>query len=93
MPVSFYDEPLNTPGGLSTKLSQDSYQIHNMITGILAVIFLNLSTVAVSLFLAFYSSWQLSLSVLALSPLLVFTTAINVALLRKITKKAEKHQK
>lgn len=88
MPVSYYDKPENTPGGISTKLSQDSYQIHNMITGIVAVLCLNFSTVSLSLFLAFYYSWKLTLIVLALSPLLVITGAINVSVLKNISKKA-----
>lgn len=88
MPIKFYDSPNNTPGGLSTKLSQDSYQIHNMITGVVAVICLNVATVSLSLFFAFYHSWRLTLIVLGLSPLLVITGAINMAVLKNISKKA-----
>lgn len=93
MPIKFYDSPDNTPGGLSAKLSQDSYQIHNMITGTIAVICLNFATVSLSLFLAFYHSWLLTLIVLGLSPLLVVTGAVNMALLKNLTKKAEQHEK
>lgn len=88
LPVSYYDKSDNTPGGISTKLSQDSYQINNMITGVLGVVCLNIATVSTSLIFAFYYSWKLTLIVLALSPLLVITGAINMAVLKGMTAKS-----
>jgi len=93
LPVSFYDKPGNTPGGISTKLSTDSYQINNMITGVMAVMCLNISTVATSLVFAFYYFWQLTLVVLALTPLMVVTGAINMAVMKGMTAKSEKFEK
>lgn len=60
-----------------------------MITGVVAVICLNFSTVSLSLILAFYHSWLLTLIVLGISPLLVLSGAINMAVLKKMSKKAE----
>lgn len=88
LPASFYDKPSNTPGGISTKLSTDSYQINNMITGVLAVMCLNISTVAVSLFFAFYYFWQLTLVVMALTPLMVITGAINMQVMKGMSQKS-----
>ncbi len=62
-----------------------------MVTGVLSVICLNLSTVTLSLSLAMYHSWKLTLIVLALSPLLAVTGAINMSVLKGISQKAEKH--
>lgn len=93
LPISYFDKKENTPGAISTKLSQNTYQLHNIITGTLAVIFLNLSTVSVSLFLAFYYSWKLTLIVMGLAPLLVVTSAINMTILKGLTQKSEKFEK
>ena len=64
-----------------------------MITCVTAVVCLNFSTVSLSLFLAFYHSWLLTLIVLGISPLLVVSGAINMAVLKKMSKKAEEHEK
>lgn len=93
LPLSFYDKPENTPGGISTKISQDSYQINNMITGVLGAVFLNIATISTSLIFAFYYSWKLTLIVLGLSPLLVITGAINMQILKGMTSKSEKFEK
>ena len=59
-----------------------------MITGTLAVICLNLSTVSVSLIIAFYYSWKLTLITIGLAPLLVITSSINMALVKSLTAKS-----
>jgi ATP-binding cassette subfamily B (MDR/TAP) protein 11 len=85
MPISFYDKSDNTAGGISAKISQDSYQINNMITGVMGVVCLNISTVTTSLIFAFYYSWKLTLIVLALSPLLAVSGAINMAIMKSMS--------
>jgi ABC-type bacteriocin/lantibiotic exporter with double-glycine peptidase domain len=82
LPISYYDKPDNTPGGISTKLSQDTYQINNMITGTIGVICLNISTISLSLIFAFYYSWKLTLIVLALTPLIAISGAINMKVIK-----------
>jgi ABC-type bacteriocin/lantibiotic exporter with double-glycine peptidase domain len=64
-----------------------------MITGVLQVICLNVSTVSASLFIAFYYSWKLTLIVIGLSPLLVISGSINMALMKKLTSKSEEGEK
>ncbi len=93
LPIPYYDKSENTPGGISTKLSQDSYQINNMITGVLSVICLNVATISISMFFAFYYSWKLTLIVLALSPLLVASGAINMKVVKGMSEKSEKYEK
>ena len=93
LPVPFFDSPENTPGALSTKLSQNTYDIHNMVSGLLAVGCLNISTVTVSMIIAFTHSWKLTLVTCGLAPLLVITSAINMALLKNLTQKSEKFEK
>lgn len=90
MPVSFYDKATNTPGGISTRLSKDSYQINNMITGVLGVMCQNISTVGVSLALAMSYSWQLTLVVLGISPLIALSGSIHMKVIKKSHEKCEK---
>jgi ATP-binding cassette subfamily B (MDR/TAP) protein 11 len=89
IPVSFYDKKENTPGAISTRLATDAYTLNNMISGVLAVVCLNLSTISLSLGIAFYYSWQLTLIVLGISPLIAISGAVNMALLKKLTQKTE----
>ena len=93
LPVPYFDKAENTPGAISTKLSQNTYDINNMITGVLAVVCLNFSTIFTSLFLAFYNSWQLTLIVMVLTPLLVITSAINMSMVKNLTQKSSKYEK
>jgi ABC-type bacteriocin/lantibiotic exporter with double-glycine peptidase domain len=60
-----------------------------MVSGFLAVICLNLTTIALSLGIAFYYSWLLTLIVIGISPLIAISGVINMALLKKITVKTE----
>ena len=61
-----------------------------MITGVVAVICLNISTICISLAIALYYSWQLTLIVLALAPLMVVTGSINMKVLKSMSEKSEK---
>lgn len=93
LPVSFYDKKENTPGGVATKLASDAYQLNNMISGVCAVMCMNFSTVTISLIFAFTHSWQLTLIVLGLSPLIMVAGAVNMAVLKKLTSKTEETEK
>lgn len=87
LPVAFYDKKENTPGAISTKLTTDAYQLNNMISGVCAVMFMNLSTVSISLYFAFSNSWQLTLVVLGMSPLIMISGLLNMKMLKGLTSK------
>jgi ATP-binding cassette subfamily B (MDR/TAP) protein 11 len=53
-----------------------------MITGTIGVICLNISTISLSLIFAFYYSWKLTLIVLALTPLIAISGAINMKVIK-----------
>ncbi len=93
VPVSYYDKKENTPGGIATKLALDAYQLNNMISGVCAVMCMNFSTVTISLIFAFTNSWQLTLIVLGLSPLIMVAGAVNMAVIKKMTSKTEETEK
>ena len=93
LPVSFYDEPTNTAGGINGKLATDAYQIRNMVSAIIGVMCLNVSTVGSSLAFGFYYSWKVTLISLALSPLIVVVGAINMKVMMKFTTKSQETEK
>ena len=64
-----------------------------MISGVFAVMCMNISTVSISLFFAFYHSWLLTLIVLGLCPLIMISGAINMKLLKRLTSKTEETEK
>lgn len=85
LPVSFYDKPTNTAGGINSKLATDAYQIRNMVSGVLGVMCLNIATVAASLTFGLYYSWKVTLISLALSPLIVVVGSINMKVAMRFT--------
>lgn len=88
-PASFFDRPQNAPGAISTKLSQNSYHLHNALTGILSVLCLNISTILLSIFFAFYFCWKLAFIAIIFSPILTARGAIAVAFLKRINKDSD----
>lgn len=92
-PAAYFDKSTNTPGAISTKLATNTTHINTMVTGVLAVICLNLSTVVTSLLIAFYYSWKLTLIVLGLSPLLMIAGAVNMAIIKRMTSQSEESEK
>jgi ATP-binding cassette subfamily B (MDR/TAP) protein 1 len=87
--VSYYDDPDHNPGAVTTKLAQDAYLIHNMTTGVIGVIVLNISTITTGLIIAFYYHWILALIVIGLSPFLAISGSINVKRLKQLATQAD----
>ena len=93
LPVSFYDKPTNTAGGINSKLATDAYQIRNMVSGVLGVTCLNLATVGASISFGMYYSWKVTLISLALSPLIAIVGSINMKVIMKFTTKSQDTEK
>jgi ABC-type multidrug transport system fused ATPase/permease subunit len=89
LPVSFYDKPENTAGGINTKLATDAYQIRNMVSGVLGVMCLNLATIGASLGIGFYYSWIVTLIALGLSPLIAIVGGINMKIMIRFSTKSQ----
>jgi ATP-binding cassette, subfamily B (MDR/TAP), member 1 len=89
LPVSYYDRPENTAGGINSKLATDAYQIRNMVSGILGVMSLNIATVSASLAFGLYYSWKVTLISLALSPLIAVVGSINMKVIMRFTTKSQ----
>ena len=89
LPVSFYDKPSNSAGGINSKLATDAYQIRNMVSGVLGVMCLNIATVAASMAFGLYYSWKVTLIALALSPLIAIVGSINMKIMVKFTTQSQ----
>lgn len=93
LPMSYFDKKENTPGAISTKLSTEAYQIHNVITGIIAVVNLNSTAVICAVIIAVVHCWQIGLVSLAFTPLLIMTSFIHISVVKSLTRKSEKSEK
>lgn len=89
LPLSFYDQPQNTAGGINSKLATDAYQIRNMVSGVMGVMCLNLATVGAALTIGLIYSWKVTLITLALSPFIAVVGAINMKVIMKFSTKSE----
>lgn len=93
MPVSFYDKPSNTAGGINSKLATDAYQIRNMVSGVFGVMCLNVATISASLAFGLYYSWKVTLISLALSPFIAIVGSLNMKIIMKFTTKSQETEK
>jgi len=69
-PLSFFDDPNNNPGMLSTKISMDTQQVETLASTFIGVMIQAISGFMVGMIIAFVYSWKLTLVALGLSPLL-----------------------
>ena len=93
LPVSFYDKPSNSAGGINSKLATDAYQIRNMVSGVLGVMCLNIATVAASMAFGLYYSWKVTLIALALSPLIAIVGSLNMKIMMKFMTQSQDTEK
>ncbi|KAI8976786.1 P-loop containing nucleoside triphosphate hydrolase protein [Pilobolus umbonatus] len=69
--ISFYDDPDNSLGALTTKLAVDSKNVKDMVTNVWGDVAQIIVTIIVGLTIAFYQSWLLTLIVLITTPFTV----------------------
>ncbi|KAL4480240.1 hypothetical protein ABPG74_020756 [Tetrahymena malaccensis] len=71
MPCSWFDQPDNNPGNLSTKLQQDGQYINQITSSIIPTQIQNLSCMGVGVALGFAYSWQITLIGMVAAPLMI----------------------
>ena len=79
--MGFFDDPDHGSGSLNAKLSTESEHIRGLSGSTLGSIIQALSTLAVGLGIAFASSWQLTLVILATLPLMAAASTLHVKIL------------
>ncbi|KAK8963230.1 ABC transporter B family member 11 [Platanthera guangdongensis] len=70
MEIAWFDDPKNSSGAIGAKLSTDAVLLSSLVGDSLALLVQNAATLIFGLLLAFLASWQLSLIILALLPLI-----------------------
>ncbi|KAL3832923.1 hypothetical protein ACJIZ3_007659 [Penstemon smallii] len=89
MEVGWFDKPENSSGVIGARLSGDASMIRVLVGDSLAVFVQEMSSAIVGLAIAFEASWQLSLIVLAMIPLIVFNGYVKAKSLKGFSKDAK----
>ena len=75
--VSFFDEPLNSVGRLSTRLASDAAEVKGGTGEGLSLVFQAGASILTGIVIAFVANWQLALVVTAILPIMVFTALLE----------------
>ncbi|XP_056375699.1 ATP-binding cassette sub-family B member 5-like isoform X2 [Hyla sarda] len=71
--ISWFDDKKNSTGALTTRLSTEASQIQTATGSRLGLLAQNFSSMGLSILIAFFYGWELTLLILAMTPVLVVT--------------------
>jgi ATP-binding cassette subfamily B (MDR/TAP) protein 1 len=78
MEVGFFDDKANNVGTLASKLASDAAMVRAAISDRLAVAAMNTSTMVAGFIIAFIASWQVSLVVFSMFPVIAISGAVQM---------------
>lgn len=81
MEVAWFDRDANTSGNLASRLAKDAPTVRGAVGDTIGVIVQNAVTLGMGCVIAFVNGWKMSLVVLAMLPLLGFSTYVQTAVM------------
>jgi ATP-binding cassette subfamily B protein len=87
LPIAFLEQ--RRVGELTSRITSDVSQLQGMLSFTLAEIFRQIATLIVGISILFYTSWKLTLFMLATFPILVIASVFFGRHMRKLAKKAQ----
>ncbi|XP_059503332.1 bile salt export pump isoform X3 [Stegostoma tigrinum] len=79
--IGWFDDRKNNPGTLTTRLATDASQVQGATGSQIGMIVNSLTNIGVSLIIAFYFSWKLTLVILCFLPFLALSGALQARML------------
>ena len=76
MPITWFDEPKNASGALSSRLATDCESVNGLITTLIAIVIQSVTTLIAGVVIALIYEWRTSLVALGLLPLMIIAGAI-----------------
>lgn len=80
--ISWFDDPANSSGAVSARLSTDASTVRSLVGDALALIVQNIATVTAGLIIAFTANWILAFVILAVSPLILMQGYLQTKFLK-----------